>query len=332
MKGKKAVLFLAGIMALGMTACDKEPKNEVKVYMPDGAPALALAKLMHEDKNDDGVSYFVVDAKTIAARVTNGAQEKNAEICVMPVTAASKLLGTGQRYQMLALATQGNLFLLSKTQETEIVKDGLQGLLGKTVLVSQMNEVPGLTLKATLAANGVAWQELTSGVGVSETKVNLVAAAESYDFEVVAEPAVSKRLAMNKGWKVVGDIQKLYGGENDYGFPQAAIVAKTSFVAENGEWTKDFLNKISLAQSWLVGENATEIYQAVTSHFEDKAKTPVFSAETLTSETLNRCGVQFALAKDCKEKTAAYITGLLAVNENAVKMPAAAFYWSGSID
>ena len=91
-----------------------EKNPSVRVYMPDGAPALAFAKLMHEDTEDDGISYFVVDAKTIAARVNNADMEKNADICVMPITAASKLLGSGEKYKMLGLATQGNLFLMAK--------------------------------------------------------------------------------------------------------------------------------------------------------------------------------------------------------------------------
>ena len=83
---------------VGFVGCKEEiPEAEITVYMPDGAPALALAGLMHADKEDDGVTYRVVAATQIASKVTNEDEAKNADLCVMPVTAASKLLGSGER-------------------------------------------------------------------------------------------------------------------------------------------------------------------------------------------------------------------------------------------
>ena len=129
---------------------ENEQNNvSVSVYMPDGAPALALAKLMHEDTAEDGVEYFVVDAKTIASRVNNEDMDKNADICVLPVTAASKLLGQGNRYKMVGVVTHGNLFLISKTGEV-LTAENISALKGKTVGVLNINEVPGLTFKVVL--------------------------------------------------------------------------------------------------------------------------------------------------------------------------------------
>lgn len=330
-------LALSGAVLIGASGCDLFPafsenteKEEITVYMPDGAPALALAKLMHDDTDKDGVSYFVVDAKTIGARVSAGDLDKNADICVMPVTAASKLPKVQSNYQMTALATQGNLYIMAKGEQAEIKAENLQALVGKTILVSQINEVPGLTLKTTLSNAGLVWQELKDGVEKSDTAVNLVAVSDTFDYEVVAEPAVSKRLSMNKGWKVVGDMQALYDSENR-AFPQAAIVMKKELIANDEEFVKEFLKSVEKAQDWLIEENASDIFQAVKSHLEDQAKAPVFTAEILKTDTLARCGIQFELSKECKEKTLAYLTGLVAVDEKAVKIPSSEFFWTGSI-
>ena len=326
-------IALAGILLVGGAfgaACKSDaPDGETTVYMPDGAPALALAKLMHEDKENDGVSYYVVDAKTIASKVNNKDAEKNADLCVLPVSAASKLLGNGENYKMLGLVTQGNLFLLSKTETVEYTAQNLSGLLGKTVVVAQMNEVPGLTLKATLTARGIAWQELKDGVEASADKVNLAVAASEFDLELVAEPAVSKRLAASAAWKVVGDLQKLYGAQlgGTYGFPQAALVAKASLLSEHEDWVKEFVEEVASGSEWLAETDATEVYETVVAHFEDKGKAPVFSAETLSADTLNRCGVRFSYASDCKDVVHSYLQGLIGVNTNAAKLPVDAFYW-----
>lgn len=334
MKNRISKIILASVLlasgVLGVACKSDAPDGETIVYMPDGAPALALAKLMHEDKEDDGVSYYVVDAKTIASKVNNKDADKNADLCVLPVSAASKLLGNGENYKMLGLVTQGNLFLLSKTETAEYTAQNLDGLVGKTVVVAQMNEVPGLTLKATLTARGIAWQELTDGVSASADKVNLTVSAAEFDVELVAEPAVSKRLAASAAWKVVGDLQKLYGAElgGDYGFPQAALVVKNSLLEAHGDWVKEFVGEVASGNEWLLSTDANTVYEAVVSHFEDKGKAPVFSAQTLGADTLARCGVRFSYASSCKNVVHSYLTELIGVNASAAKLPADAFYWT----
>ena len=131
----------------------------VRVYMPDGAPALALAGLMANDTEEDGIEYNVVSASLIASKVTNKDEDKNADFCVLPITAGSKLLGTGDRYKALGVVTQGNLYLIAKDGET-ITAENISSLKGKTIGVLNINEVPGLTLKAVLNKYNIPFEEI----------------------------------------------------------------------------------------------------------------------------------------------------------------------------
>ncbi len=134
------------------------PESEVTVCMPDGAPALALAKMMREDTADDGVTYKVYDPSVIASVLTYQDQTKNADLCVLPVTAASKLVGNGERYKMVGVVTHGNLYLISKDGKT-LTAENMSDLKGKSIGVLKINEVPGLTLKALLNKYGVPFEE-----------------------------------------------------------------------------------------------------------------------------------------------------------------------------
>ena len=328
---KKKNVFAWGV-CVGLTAwgcfgsvgcAERIPETEITVYMPDGAPALALAELMHGDTESDGVTYRVVDTSEaitpLLSKLTNEEENKNADFCVLPLTAASMKLGTGEKYVMLGVVTQGNLYLISQDSVT-YGKDNLTDLIGKTVLVKNMAEVPGRTLKAALTRGGVAWKEY-DGEKVLD-KVNLATAADSYEVELLAEPAVSKRLGQNANWKVVGDLQALYGdcGLGQNGYPQAVLVAKKSFVEKKGDWTESFVEKIAKAGAWLYTASAEEIYGAVTGHFEDSGKTPTFTAATLGAETVSRCGVRFAYATDAKNAVESYLT------EIGYALPASGFY------
>lgn len=137
-----------------------EYQGKVKIYAPDGAPALGLAKLMA-----GGVSfgehaeteYNIVDASLIQTFVTGA--NPQADICVLPVNLAVKLLGSGEKYKLLGTLTHGNLYLLSKNGE-KITSENLSSLKGKTVGVVNLAAVPGLTFKLILKNNGIEYAEI----------------------------------------------------------------------------------------------------------------------------------------------------------------------------
>ena len=133
----------------GLDAYVSDP-GEVSIYAPDGAPALALAKLMHEENTfgQTSVSYNVVPSSNIQAYVTG--EDPAADICILPLNAASKLLGDGSTYQMLGTVTNGNLYILSKDGASVTTENIREELNGKTIGVIQLNNVPGLILKIIL--------------------------------------------------------------------------------------------------------------------------------------------------------------------------------------
>lgn len=132
--------------------------STVSVYMPDGAPALALAQLMAEDMQfGNEVSYHVVPSTDIATHV-NG-DSPAADICILPSNAASKLLGGNAKYTMLGTVTNGNLYILSKNGE-QITADNVASVLaGKKVGVVQLSNVPGLTFKLILKKYGLSYSD-----------------------------------------------------------------------------------------------------------------------------------------------------------------------------
>ena len=329
---KKMRMMLACLLAaVGCGACSapSETQADVNVYMPDGAPALALAGLMAADTADDGVNYRVVDAKLIASKVTYQDSAKNADLCVMPITAASKLLGGGERYTMLGAVTHGNLYLLAK--EGAYTQENLSSLVGKKVGVLQINEVPGLTLKAVLSKHGIAWQELTNDGTMDETKVNLVALADATavatveaDCYMIAEPAASAQVKKN-GFVIAGSVQELYGGEN--GYPQAVLVAKNELLETRADWVKEFVEQVAAAPEWLETATGEEIVAAVGAHMDDPNAATSLKAPLLSTDVLGRCGIFFTYAAETKTQATTFLGEMISVNANAAAMPADCFFW-----
>ncbi|MBQ8684972.1 MAG: hypothetical protein IJ514_02225 [Clostridia bacterium] len=338
MKKKTVILAALSVLTAACGAfggCQKGvPEGEVSVYMPDGAPALAFAKLLHEDTAEDKIAYRVVSPTVVQTKVTNEEESKNADFCVLPVTAASKLIGNGERYKLLATVTHGNLFLVSKDDTLSFTAENLQSLQGKTVGVLQIKQVPGLTLKSILKSADIPYQELAQGVEVSAEKVNLKAlasaadiAATEADYFVIAEPAASAQAA--KGFHIVGDLQKMYGadGQGNFGYPQAVLVAKSAFLDERAEWTEDFLESVKESAAWLATASAETLVAAVSGHLEDENYATTLKASLLTQTAIVGCGVRYAAAGDCKERVEGYLRGLQAVEAQSVTIPEEGFYW-----
>ncbi len=317
-KMKKLALFLAGIFCFGLFSCGKKGEGEITVYMPDGAPAIALAHMMA--KGEEGIDYQVVAPATIASRVTYREEDKNADLCVLPITAASKLLGAGDRYALLGIVTHGNLYFLSKDMEKI---DDLSVLTGKKIGVLQINEVPGLTLKSLLKRQGIAYLETTNEGEYSQTAVNLQAVAAGElkgEATLLAEPAAT---AMSKnGYKIVGDLQALYGG----GYPQAALVVKKSLLAEREEWVKAFVEEVK-DTAWLNGASGQQIVNVVQENLEDATTSTSLKAPLLTKEVVARCGVVFSYAKESKGEIESFLWGVMEINPQAAAIPNENFYW-----
>lgn len=321
-------------------------QKEVVVYMPDGAPAMGVASLMAGDLETDGVTYKVVSPTLIASKVSAKDQAANADICALPVTAASKLLGSGEKYRMLGTLTGGNLYILSKDSQTVAdfsasgVSD-LSHLVGKTVGVMKINEVPGLTFKCILENYGLAWQELKNDGAVADDKVNLKAIVDATAINplatdiacyVVAEPAASVQVKKN-GFVNVASLSGLYDKgevvEGYSGYPQAVLVAKTSLIEERTAWVAQFMDDVAASGAALSSMSGADIVAAVTAHLEDSSYTTTLKANVLSAETVARCGVHFVESASCKKAVVSYLSRLTEVDSAAAKTVSDAFFYLG---
>lgn len=158
MFGQCADGFFCDIDSISATA--NESKTTVSVYMPDGAPALSMAKMMCVNPDvGKSLNFHVVAANTINSCVTYNDETKNADLCVMPVSAAAKLLGSGSRYQLLGGVTHGNLFIISSDGSPVTAENIADKLGGKKVGVVNLSAVPGLTFKMILNKYGVSYTQ-----------------------------------------------------------------------------------------------------------------------------------------------------------------------------
>ena len=306
--------------------CNKD-SGKLKVFAPDGAPALALAGISQTEA-DKYFDVSVVDAGNINAYVSGNME---ADIAIMPVNAAVKLLGSGEKYKMIGTVTHGNLYLMKKEGGQDIAATAdLTNLVGKTVGVINLANVPGLTFKVILNDNGLEYNELKDGAEKQADKVNLKSvtpqevtpANADCDYYVVAEPvATTKANATGGKLSVAGNLQTLYGGA--YGYPQAVAVAKNSVIENNQKAVSAFAASFGHTESWLASESTSS--QDILGAIDKMTKgdlSHMFTADNLTKAVIANCGIRYELNNaGSKEEVRLFMQKLNAVSNNAWGTP-----------
>ena len=316
---------LCGAFLLTAAACAGGDSDETySVYAPDGAPALALTYAISEE--DEDFAYHVVDSSTIQAYVTG--ETPQADFCILPVNLASKLLGNGSAYRMLGTVTHGNLYFLTVNGEA-LTSDNLSSLVGKTVGVVQLANVPGLTLQAVLNDYEIAYSVVGNDGALRDDAVNLkaldasaVTPAGGCDYYLCPEPAASTKTAKTP-LVFAGDLQELYG---EGGYPQAVIVAKSSLVGTDA--CDRMISYMQGSADYLASAKADTVVSLLGGK-RTEGLTPSFTAENLTAEVIANCSVSFVKSADCKAEVNAFLEKLMTVKADAASAVSDEFYYLG---
>lgn len=320
---KKLISILTLIICLFCFPACKKGGETLSVYAPDGAPALALAYSMKEVGE---VSYNVVDSKVIKAKVTG--ENPLADVAVVPINTASLELGNGAVYQMLGVVTHGNFYFLSKLNK-EINRDNISDLLGKTIGVVQLPNVPGLTLKVALSGLGIEYNELINNASPLMDKVNLLAITPNEigvtpcDYYLAPSPVADIKAGV-KSLNFVGSLHSLLLSG---GFPQAVIVAKKSVLNANFDKVKEIVNAIKQSGNYLKIQNKNEICSLINGNLEE-GLTSVFNQNNLTENAILRANINFVLAKDCKGEVNEFIQKLKAIKDD-LSLFSEEFFYNG---
>ena len=121
--------------------------------MPDGAPALAVSKLMYDNSDlstGKDIEYSVVQAGLIRSYLTDGGKD----FILAPVNVASQFYKESSNedyYVMVAVITHGNFYIISTEQIS------LADLDGKQIAVPMMGAVPDWTFRMVLGKHNMSY-------------------------------------------------------------------------------------------------------------------------------------------------------------------------------
>lgn len=293
---KKFCMFLCALVAcLSLIGCAPEEKGEIKVYVPDGAPALAVSYMMENVKELDNrdVKYVVSTPDVVKTALSSG----EADLAVLPTNVAAALHKSGAKVKLAAAVTMGNLYVVGKTSAT------FADLSGKVIACIGQGAVPALVFKKILTENGLTVRE---GADAAEGAVTLnyvqdgaaaigLLKTGKVFAALLGEPAATNAQSKVEGATELFDIQaewgKIYGGD---GYPQASLMANC-----DKKTAELFVAEMKKGENW-AAKNPEKAIAAVKANMREGEESTLPAA--LTGNVISRCKLTCRPAAEIKQQ------------------------------
>ncbi len=311
---KKIVIFFFLLIVVGVTAlagCSGRPDQTVTVFMTDGAPALAVSKLLHD--NYQGSREIIYEIKTVPTALSSGIISNEADIVLMPTNMASTLYNTGgQNVILLSTVIQGSLYMVTTDGKTF---NDVQQLVGEVVVNIGRGQTPDILFKYILEQNDIEYVEseepVTGKVALTfvdqPPKAIAALATGDYKFAILGEPQVTMSHGAT-GAVVAFDLQELWrqAEDSDTNYPQVSVVARREFYNNNRTFINNFISQLQSSAQW-TNENPEAAGLAV-----QAAGSGLQLA--FTADLIQRCNIEFKSAQQSKQAVESYLSALHAFN------------------
>lgn len=302
---KKIITLIVSIVMIAVlcvlaTACNNSEPNKYNVMTPDGAPSMAIAKMMKDNASFGcDPTYSIIGSDAVASSFSNG----DADFIIAPTNAGVNFANKLGTYKMVAVTSWCNLYLVGNADtkalsECKDANEFLAQLSDKTIASIGANLVPDITFKHILSTAGVNATVSASTADVIQN--DLKEGAISYG--ILGEPAVTATLMKVSNVKRLCSISELWVSITNTQFTQAGLFVKKSIIENDKESVEKFITELRASIEYLneSAENAKELGD----YMESTGKS------TLKGAVVSKCYIQmnqkFVLASEVKDDIIAF--------------------------
>ena len=299
-----AVLALVCVACVSLVACNDNgndnptpaPQTELRFSAPEGTPALAMLRLVTDNKEIDGykVNYSVVKPANIASEMAS----KSSDLVIMPVNAGANLIRQGAAYKLVSVAVDGSLYMVGKTENGGALT--LDDVKGKKIACIGKEGVPGLVFRYVMNKNDV--ELVSEDVTPNENQVSVQYVADgpaarvllangSVDFAVVGEPAATAfkgALKLNAEMDMQAEYAKASGATT---YAQAGLFVKTE-LTQNKSFIDALFAALAASKTW-INENPSEVAAF--------AKANLYESAAFPPASIARCKVNATRLDDAQK-------------------------------
>lgn len=295
-------VFIVVVLVGCLCGCSDVAKD-ITCYVPDGAPALAVANIASAKKiGATNVKTVVTTGEDVVAKCSVG----EADMAILPTNAAVTICSKRNDYRIFSVNVHGLLFVVG----TKNIAD-LSELSGKVYSIG-LGNTPEFVFKTILDHKKIDYSnggkiELQYHPDASAIIPLLMQGAQKGEdcFAVIGEPAVSNLLAkakaQGKDMFRLFDLQQLWQQATEsevVGYPQASLIVKKELL-QNKNFAKALEQSVFSNNEFLM-QNLGELnslMQSIGSSLD----------VNYTAEIIGNCNLNAVWAKDIKADLETYL-------------------------
>lgn len=298
------VLGLFIFMSISLVACgngeqQKEVKT-IKVVVPDGLPAISMAKAIKENKELDKDYKIEYSIEKTPENIVTAVMKGEADIAIVPSNVGATQYNKKAGYKIAATVGWGSFYVVSteEGQLKDLVKKEEVYNIGRGL-------TPDIVTQTILKQKGINVE--------SEVKLSYVNGANELPpviltgkakVAVVPEPALSTILTKKQDLKVISNLNDEWKKEFDskYGFPQSTIIVKDSLINEDKDFINKFLAEAKDSVNWAnsSNENLPDYCEAI----------GVTANKDIILKSIKNANLNFVKIADTKEEYKNYFNKL----------------------
>ena len=279
---KILALIMTLAMVFGLCASVNAEDADISgltVVSPSGAPALALATMAVENKEN----YTYITADAIAGAFAG----KEADFIIAPINAGAKLYKAGKStYKLAAVVSRGNLFIAA--QKPDLKPEDLNGA---NITLFGENTINASVVLYALKENGIEPGNVEYLAGAAETQALLLSDADA--IVVTAEPSLTAAKMKNDQIGAISVNELFMQATNENGYAQAGLFVKAETLEAKPEAVAAFLAQAEEACGKCTSDTAAVAEAAVTMEILPNAK--------VAAAAIPGCAILFGTAQEMKE-------------------------------
>lgn len=310
---KKILIIILTIVLAGcvfVSCADDNGAQTITICLPDGATALAVAKLMRDFTYEDYTVNFeiVAGASDITAKISQGA----ADIAILPTNIATKMYSSNIDIKLISSNVYGVLYLVGTEQITS-----LNQLIDQTVYCIGQGGTPDFMLQFLLSQAGIL-DRVTINYQTDGSAIIPLLKTGVAKFALLGEPAATMS-TQKAGATVMFNMQTEWYNYTGYeGYPQASTIATTNAITNHYGFLKAFCAAMAENASWVSAN-----YAEVNTILAGKGSAVTFSSSTV----IDNCNIKYVKASDARADIEKYLEVMQVYNSAFVgTIPGDAFY------
>lgn len=313
MKKKTSIILAALFVLFTFAGCGNSAQNnaqestknaepkEITISVPDGLPAISIAKLMKDKDNIiDGYKVNYKLEKSTES-LSTAVMKKESDVAIVPSNMAAIAYNkTNGTYKIAGTTGWGSMYIgtINKEQTPEDLK-------GKEVYNIGKGLTPDIVTKTILKDKGF---DVDNDVNFSYvngvTELAPVILSGKAEYAVVPEPALSTVQTKNPDFNVMIDLNEEWKTmtDSEYGYPQATIIIKNDLIENDKEFVDKLLEKIKESTEFVYSDKETLAADCET--VEISAKKPIII------KSIDRSNIKFVAIKDSYKEYETYFDKL----------------------